>query len=165
MASHTRRKLKLPDQIPLNPLLDLWEQQEPEGPDATRIYEFYRSLAEGKFVTTRCITCGKIHFPPLIVCPNCNGEDLEWIEIPEEGELYAFTELKLGAPVIVEDYAPFVIAVARFGNYPENGVQISGMMFDVSYEDLKVGDRVTWEIMEIVGPGDKTRYWYCFTRV
>ena len=159
------RKLELPDTVPLSPILDLWDQQEPSGPDATGIYDFYRNLADGELTTTKCKGCGKLLFPPVIICPHCNGNDMEWVRIPEEGELYAFTELKLGAPIIVENYAPFVIAIARFGNYPENGVQLSGMMFDVRYEDLKIGDKVRWDILEIVGPGDKVRYWYYFRKV
>ncbi len=160
-----KRTLTLPEKIDLPPLLDLWDQQDPSGPDATGIYDFYRNLAEGELTTTKCKKCGKLMFPPQIICPNCYSDELEWVRIPEEGELYAFTELKLGAPIIVENYAPFVIAIARFGNYPENGVQISGMMFDVKYEDLKIGDKVRWEILEIEGPGEKKRYWYYFEKV
>ena len=160
-----RRTLELPDSVPLSPIIDLWDQQDPDGPDATGIYDFYRNLADGELTGQKCLSCGKLIFPPQIICPSCNSNELEWVKVPEEGELYAFTELKLGAPIIVENYAPFVIAVARFGNYPENGFQISGMMFDESYEKLKIGDRITWDILEIKGPGDKKRYWYYFKKL
>jgi hypothetical protein len=159
------RTIKLPDRIDLPSLLDPFEQQEPSGPDATGIYDFYRNLAEGNLTTTKCRDCGKINFPPGIICSDCLSDNLEWIRIPEVGELYSFTVLALGVPLVIDSYAPFIVAIARFGNYPEEGVQISGIIFDSKYEDLKIGDRVRWEIVEVQGPGEKKRYWYCFKKI
>lgn len=98
------------------------------------------------------------------MCKHCNGLEYEWVEVPKVGEIHSFSALLLGAPMILELFAPFVIAVARFGDYPENGVQIAGMMLDENYEELKIGDKVTWEIMRIKGPAEKVRYWYYFER-
>jgi uncharacterized OB-fold protein len=53
----------------------------------------------------------------------------------------------------------------RFGGYPENGIQISGIMFDVNDKELRIGDRITWETIRIRGPGDKVRYWRCLKKV
>ncbi len=52
----------------------------------------------------------------------------------------------------------------RFGGYPENCIQISGIMFDVNYKELKIGDRVAWETLRIRGVGDKVRYWCCLKK-
>ncbi len=158
------RVIKLPDSIELPTLLDPWDLQEPNGADATGIYDFYRNLADGDLTTTKCRDCGKINFPPVIVCSNCLSDNLEWVKIPETGELYAFTEMRLGAPLILDQLAPFIVAIARFGDYPDNGVQISGIMFDTKYEDLRIGDKVRWEVVRVEGPGDRERYWYCFTK-
>ncbi|MBO8182636.1 MAG: Zn-ribbon domain-containing OB-fold protein [Archaeoglobus sp.] len=159
------RTIKLPDSVELPTLLDPFDQQEPSGPDATGIYDFYRNLAEGDLTTTKCKDCGKLNFPPVIVCPNCLSDNLEWVRIPEVGELYAFSVMALGVPAIIDGYAPFVVAIARFGNYPDEGIQISGIIFDSKYEELKIGDKVKWEIVEIQGPGEKKRYWYCFRKI
>ena len=56
--------------------------------------EFFSRLAEGSFQTTRCRGCGEIHYPPRVVCPACLGEDLEWVDMPREGSLLAFTQQK-----------------------------------------------------------------------
>ena len=53
----------------------------------------------------------------------------------------------------------------RFGGYPENGIQISGIVFDVNGKELRIGDRVAWETIRIGGPGDKVRYWRCLKKV
>jgi hypothetical protein len=52
----------------------------------------------------------------------------------------------------------------RFGGYPENGIQISGIMFDVNDKELEL-NRVAWETIRIRGPGDKVRYWCCLKKV
>ncbi|RLI84136.1 hypothetical protein DRP07_02005 [Archaeoglobales archaeon] len=159
------RTIKLPDSIELPTILDPWDQQEPSGPDATGIYDFYKNLAKGELTTTKCKDCGKMNFPPGIICPNCLSDNLEWVRIPETGELYAFSVMALGVPMIIDTYAPFVVAIARFGEYPDDGVQISGIIFDSKYEELKIGDKVKWEVVEIQGPGEKKRYWYCFRKI
>lgn len=159
------KEIVLPNTVPLLPILDPWEQQEPEGPDATRVYEFYKNLSLGKLTMQICKKCGKVFYPPQLMCKHCNSTEYEWIEVPKVGEIHTFTAMLLGAPIIHENFAPFVIAVARFGEYPEKGVQIVGMMFDISHEELKIGDRVTWDILRIKGPGEKIRHWYYFKKL
>lgn len=39
----------------------------------------------------------------------------------------------------------------RFGGYAENAIQISGMMFAVNYNELKIDDRAAWETIRIRG--------------
>ena len=159
------KSIRIPDTIPFPPLLDLWEQQEKEGPDATKIYQFYKNLAEGRFTTTKCKDCGKLLYPPVAICSECLSENLVWVDIPKVGEVYAFTEILAGVPLQFQDKVPFVVAIVRFGNYPENGIQLSGIVFDASYDEMEVGAKVEWEPLEILGPGEKRRYWYCFKKV
>jgi uncharacterized OB-fold protein len=159
------KEIRLPDTVPLLPIIDPWSQQDPEGPDSTRVYEFYKNLSEGRLTVQRCKKCGKIFYPPQPACKHCYSTEYEWIDVPKVGEIFSFTAMLLGFPMVFETFAPFVIAIARFGNYPENGVQIAGMMFDVKYEELKIGDKVTWDILRIRGPGEKVRYWYYFKKL
>ncbi|MDI3497617.1 Zn-ribbon domain-containing OB-fold protein [Archaeoglobus sp.] len=159
------KELTVPDTTPLLPIVDPFEQQDSEGPDSTKVYPFYRNLAEGKLTMQRCKSCGRIFYPPQAMCKHCNSTDYEWVEVPKRGKIHAFSALLIGFPMVIEEFAPFVIAVARFGDYPENGVQIVGAMFDVDYSELSIGDEVEWEILKIKGPGEKVRYWYHFRKV
>jgi hypothetical protein len=45
----------------------------------------------------------------------------------------------------------------RFGDYTENGIQLSGIIFEVNRKELKIGDRVAWETIRTRGPEDKVR--------
>lgn len=101
--------------------------------------QFYKNLAEGRFTTTKCKDCGKLLYPPVAICSECLSENLVWVGIPKVGEVYAFTEILAGAPLQFQDKVPFVVAIVRFGNYPENGIQLSGTVFDASYDEMEVG--------------------------
>lgn len=53
---------------------------------------FYSNLEDGRFTTTRCPECDHTFFPPRTVCPRCLGAGVEWVELPGEGTIYAFTQ-------------------------------------------------------------------------
>ncbi|MFA1610958.1 Zn-ribbon domain-containing OB-fold protein [Halobellus rubicundus] len=150
-----RDVVELPDQIELPRLLDFYELQTE---DTTKIAEFYDNLREGQLTTTECQDCGEIHFPPRIVCPECQSEDLEYVDLPHEGELFAFSTVRAGAPMGMEDEVPFVIGIVDLGP-----VQLSAHVADAEYDDLSIGDPVEMKVVEIDGPVDHERVFYRFT--
>jgi len=156
--------ITIPDYIELPPILDLWYRFSNTGPNSTKISEFYNNLANGKLTTTRCKSCNKMHYPPRIICHVCNSQEIEWTVVPKKGKLYAFTSLMLGVPYPLKNISPINIGVVRFGDYPSDGVQLSGLIIGVDIKDLRVGDEMRWSILKILGPQGKIRYWYCFTK-
>jgi uncharacterized protein len=54
-----------------------------------------RALTElrdsGKLLAVKCPKCQRIQLPPRIVCAECLVVNEEWIELPKEGALKAFT--------------------------------------------------------------------------
>lgn len=145
----------LPDQIELPRLLDFYELQTES---TTAIAEFYENLRDGRLTTTTCRDCGELHFPPRIVCPECQSDDLKYVALPHEGELFAFSSVRAGAPLGMEDETPFVIGIVDLGD-----VKLSARIDDAAYEDLTIGDPVAIEIVEIDGPVDHQRVFYRFT--
>lgn len=96
--------------------------------------EFYRRLAADRPATTRCPRCERIAFPPRLRCERC-GEPTEWVELPREGSLEAFTMQETAARFT----APAVLGLARLGEAVVPGI-VAG-----SYEELEVGDRIEVE--------------------
>ena len=60
------------------------------GDEASK--EFYRLLKRREFKTTRCKSCADVALPPRMFCPACFGTDVEWIDLPRRGKLYAFSQ-------------------------------------------------------------------------
>jgi len=134
-------KIKCKDTINLPTMLDFYPLQDEKF---TRISKFFQNLKEGRLTTTKCKKCRKLLWPPRIVCPNCLSENLEWVDLGVEGELYAFTEMKLGAPLGFIEDTPFCIGMVKVGS-----LLISARIDDAKYEDLKIGDKVGLKIVEL----------------
>ena len=132
-----RERVSIPEQVELPRLLDFYDFQTEAD---TRIHQFYENLRAGELTTTRCEDCGAIHYPPRVVCPECMGEDLSYVDLPERGELFAFSEVRAGAP-------------------------LSARIDDARSDDLSIGDEVELKVIEIDGPADHERVWYRFVPV
>jgi uncharacterized OB-fold protein len=100
----------------------------------TRIHTFYDNLKEGKLTTTKCPKCDTLLWQPRVVCPHCSSDEMEWVELPTTGKLFAFTAMLLGAPLGFEDQVPFPIGVVELDDV---GLKILARIDDASYEDLE----------------------------
>lgn len=149
-----RETITLPDEIEFPRLMDFFELQTPEH---TEIHEFYEHLRDGQLTTTQCDDCGAIHYPPRIVCPACTGDSLTYVDLPHEGELYSFTEVRGTGPLGVNSDTPFVTGVVDLGE-----VRLSARIDDAKIDDLTIGDPVELKIVDIDGPFDEERAFYRF---
>lgn len=80
-----------------------------------RIKKFFEALSEGKVLATRCKATGRIMFPPQVDCPEAPGSEVEWIEMPSEGELLTWTVINV-KPYSFSHYDDYVVGVARMAN-------------------------------------------------
>jgi hypothetical protein len=141
MAKPEFEKVNRPETIKLPYMLDFYPLEDEKY---TRISEFFKNLREGRLTTTKCKKCAKLLWPPRIVCPNCFSDGLEWVDLGTEGELYAFTEMKLGAPLGFVQDVPFCIGIVKI-----RGLLISARIDDASYEQLKIGEKVKLKIVKL----------------
>ena len=146
-------RIKRTETIKLPYMLDFYPLEDEKN---TRISQFFSNLKEGRLTTTKCKKCGKVLWPPRIVCSNCFSDELEWIDLGTEGELYAFTEMRLGAPLGFVEDLPFCIGIVKIG-----GLSISARIDNAKYEDLKIGQKVQLKVVEL----DDGRVFYRFDAV
>jgi len=104
----------------------------------------------------RCPACGTRIFPAAPVCPHCNAEALEALELGATGILYAYSTVHV-APAAWE--TPYVIG---YVDLPE-GVRVFGKV-DGSRAlapDMAVHVHVEADISaEAVPAGTRYRYWF-----
>ncbi|HLE46304.1 MAG TPA: Zn-ribbon domain-containing OB-fold protein [Thermoplasmata archaeon] len=141
--------------LPLPFALDFYPLETPEF---TRIHPFFDNLRKGKLTTTKCPKCGTVHWQPRVVCPKCNTDALEWIDLPSEGELFAFTAVMAGAPIGFEKDVPFVTGLVKLAG---TEILLTARIDGARYEDLKIGDKVRLKVLEL--PDD--RVWFRFMPV
>lgn len=146
-------KIKGLTEIRLPQMLDFYPLEDEKS---TKISRFFKNLKEGRLTTTRCKKCEKLLWPPRIICPECLSDELEWVNLGSKGEVYAFTEMRLGAPLGFVQDLPFCVGFIRIG-----GLLISARIDNTTYDELKIGDRVQLKVVEL----DDGRVFYRFTPI
>lgn len=86
-----------------------------ESADFNKLHAFYAALAEGRLTTTRCAGCGRTAWPPRAFCGECASDRFEWVELPREGSVHAFTVQEAGLPAGFE--GPRAFAIVEVGGH------------------------------------------------
>ena len=146
-------KIKRPENIKLPYMLDFYPLEDEKN---TQISQFFTNLRKGRLTTTKCKECSKSLWPPRIVCPHCLSDKLEWVDLGTEGELYAFTETRLGAPLGFVEDTPFCIGMIRVG-----GLLISARLDSAKFDDFQIGEKVGLKIVEL----EDGRVFYRFRKI
>ena len=127
-------------------LLDFFPR---EGDADTRLARFFARLREGRLSTTRCPRDGALSWPPRTVCPRCHQSDLEWVDLPEAGRIYAFSAVLAAAPLGMEADVPFSVGLVDLDGVP---LRLFGRIVGRPWNELRVGDPVAVEAF-LVGDG------------
>jgi uncharacterized OB-fold protein len=106
-----------------------------ESADHNKLAEFYRRLGEGRLCTTRCLGCARASWPPRGFCGECGGDAFEWVELPGEGTVHAFTVQEAGLPAGFT--GPRVFAIVKVG-----GHRVFTIVVDADPAQVSVGQRV-----------------------
>ena len=107
-----------------------------ESPDQTKLHGFYANLAEGRLTTTRCVDCLRTAWPPRGFCPECGSDHYDWVELPREGTVHAFTVQEAGLPAGFT--APWVFAIVTVESH-----RIFSIVNDCDPASVAIGQRVT----------------------
>lgn len=114
-----------------------------EAREFNRIHQFYDNLKQKRFTTTKCKKCGHVPFPPRVICPECNSEDLEWIDLPTRGKVLYVTEEVAGVPLGFE--SPLIHALIDLGK----GRTLLTRIVNCKEGQLKEGDEVQLSVFDI----------------
>ena len=129
-----------------------------QGQEQTQISPFFHNLRHGRLTTTRCKACGTLLWQPRIVCSKCNATEMEWVDLPREGALFAFTAVYAGAPLGMEKDVPFVVGIVQLDGSP---MKVVARIDDARYEDLRIGDRVGLRVVDV----PDGRVWFRFAPI
>jgi len=130
-----------PETVKLPFMLDFYPLEDAK---TTEISQFFQNLKQGRLTTTKCKKCSQLLWPPRIVCPSCFSNEFEWIDLGTEGELYAFTEVRIGAPLGYGQDAPFCVGLVKIG-----GLTISSRIDNAKYDQLTIGEKLHLKLVEL----------------
>lgn len=138
-ALHVARRPRATPKPPPPFLLDFYPQ---ESESQTRLHRFYESLREGRLTTTRCAKHSTWFWPPRVVCPRCHDANLEWVDLPTRGRVYAFSAVLAGAPLGMEADVPYVVGLVDLEGIP---LRLFGRIVGRPWTECRVGQRVRVE--------------------
>jgi len=97
----------------------------------------------------KCAGCGKVFFPPRLICDDCRGEQFEQVTLPSDGKLVTYTAIHVPASNF-KDEAPIVYAVIEL----EDGTKISAQVTDCDSDELQAGAPVKLEFRLVQRDGE-----------
>lgn len=106
-----------------------------ETADQNKLHEFYSRLAAGRLSTTRCTTCGRTAWPPRGFCADCVSDVFDWVDLPADGTIHAFTIQDTGLPAGFE--GPRVFAIVKV-----DGHRVFAVVRDSDPAVITLGQRV-----------------------
>ncbi len=110
-----------------------------------------------RYEAAKCKHCGKLYFPPRLICDNCKSRDFETINLNREGVVKTYTVIHV-APSQFVDQAPYAIGIVEL----KDGISLLTQIVDYEFENLKVGMPVRLEFRKISedGKGGIINYGY-----
>ena len=123
-----------------------------ESADDTKLHEFYARLADGRLATTRCRGCGAVAWPPRGLCAQCVCDRFEWVDLPREGTIHAFTVQEAGLPAGFD--GPRVFAIVKI-----DGHRVFSIVRDVDPKTVGIGQRVRLAPMRVADDANGAPRW------
>jgi len=120
---HSRRSITLRFDIPIS-----------------KTHEFWDSLKNGKFVTTRCAKCGNVSFPPQVDCPKCMSGESQWLDLGRDATLVTFTHVRT-APASFVGRGPYIIGIGELAG----GTKVLAWLEGVEPGDARPGMKLKIE--------------------
>ena len=104
---------------------------------------FWSGCKEHQLRFQRCKDCGHIRWPASMICPECYGQNTEWIVACGKGNIYTFVVYHMAYHPGFENDLPYVVAIVEL----EEGLHILTNLVGCSPDEVKcdMPVEVTWE--------------------
>jgi uncharacterized OB-fold protein len=97
----------------------------------------------------KCTKCGKIFYPPRLICDACQHREFEPVTLPKTGKIDTFTVIRV-PPSQFQDLAPYAVGVVEL----DNGVKIMSQIVDCEFDEIEIGKPVRLEFRRIQSDGE-----------
>ena len=97
----------------------------------------------------KCTSCGRIHFPPRVVCMECGKRSFEMVHLSGKGKVLTYTVIRVPPSEFVDE-APYAVGVVEL----DDGVRLTAQIVDCDFNDLSIGMPVKVEFRRIQEEGE-----------
>jgi len=116
-----------------------------------------------RLVATKCETCGRVFFPPRVMCTECRRRGkLTEIELSGRGKIFSYSVVHV-PPKEHELLAPYIIAIIQL----EEGPRVLAQVVDCEPDEVRIGMPVELAFRRITeeSEGGLIHYGYKFRPV
>jgi hypothetical protein len=123
--------------------------------------EYFRALAEGKILGTRCNACNLVFLPPRPDCSEC-WQKTEWVELPHHGKVATFAVVDYPGEGFIEDLQsvnsklPCVIVYVEIEGVD---TKLMSRLEDCDPKDVSIGMEVEARFVENPNQNCLDIYW------
>ena len=97
---------------------------------------------------SKCEECGKINFPPRLICPSCKSHKFETITLSDEGKILTYTIIRVASDIFSLE-TPYAVAIIE----TKEGAKLTAMVADTNLDDVSIGKKVRLEFRKIQDEG------------
>ena len=97
----------------------------------------------------RCKKCGRVHYPPRLICPECQGRVFETVRMKPTGKVVTHTIIRTPSHEFSGE-APFAVGIVEMDDGPRLTLQI----VDVDFDELRIGLPVRLEFRRLFAEGE-----------
>ncbi len=102
-----------------------------------------------RYEAAKCDACGKIHFPPRLVCAGCRGTTFTRTTLALEGAVETFTIIRV-PPTGFTAETPYAVGIVRL----DDGVKVTAQIVDLDLDELQIGQRVRVQFRRVQKEGE-----------
>ena len=96
----------------------------------------------------KCTKCGKVSFPPRLVCPKCKTRKFKTINLKDEGKILTYTVIRVASDKFSKE-TPFAVGIVEVSD----GVRLTTQIADADVDKLKIGQKVKLVFRKIQDDG------------
>jgi len=97
---------------------------------------------------SKCKGCGKINFPPRLVCPKCGKLEFETIRLSDEGKILTYTIIRVSSDTFSRE-TPYAVAIIE----TTEGAKLMAMVADTALDEISIGKKVKLVFRKIQDEG------------
>lgn len=106
-------------------------------------------LQRYRYEAGKCKKCGKIFFPPRLVCSACGSKAFETIVLNRMGKVLTYTIIRV-PPSQFKDEAPYAIGIVEL----DGGGRMTTQIVDCDFDKIQIGMPVKLEFRRIQEEGE-----------
>jgi uncharacterized OB-fold protein len=105
---------------------------------------YWQAAKEGRLSVPRCAVCGTFRLPPTPFCPECQSQELEWVDLIGRAHVFSFSVVRglPGSPDLV-----LIPVVLELEGAP--GIHLVSNLIDADPESVRIGMAVEVDFVGI----------------